>query len=126
FERAGINFEELTDTESDKILKAYGGVSRAFIDLVKRVVKIGNGASVSELTEEAAHLAIAIIKTQNPTLFKRMLSKVNFSETYQQVLNDPFYRKAYVNKDGSLNILALKEEALGKLLANVMLHNLES
>lgn len=92
-------------------------------NLLNDIIKIAQGKENVALTEEAMHFAVAIIKQTNPQLFKQMMNKIGTFNYYKQIYNE--YSKRYVNKDGTPDILKIKEEAIGKILAEYLINDTE-
>lgn len=89
--------------------------------LMQKLIAVVEGKEEQALPEEAMHFAVAIIKQTNPTLYKKLLSEINGSQTLKDVIagygNDPLYQI-----DGKPNVAKLKEEAIGKLLAEKIIN----
>ncbi len=92
-------------------------------NLLNDVIKIAEGKEEVALTEEAMHFAVAIIKQTNPVLFRQMMNKIGIFNYYKEIFNE--YSKRYVNKDGTPDILKIKEEAIGKILAEYLINDTE-
>jgi hypothetical protein len=90
--------------------------------LTQKLIQVMNGKDADTLPEEAMHFAVAIIKQTNPALYTQMMNEVNGSAILNQVFkdygDDPFYQK-----DGKRDIIKLKEEAVGKLLAEAVIRH---
>lgn len=102
----------------------YSGVN-GIAKLLEGVIQVANGKEASTLTEEAFHFAVDIIKTTNPSLFKSLLNKIGSYDLYKRTLATYSQEKTYQNPDGSPNILKLKEEAIGKVLAEYFINREE-
>jgi len=92
-------------------------------NLLNDVIRIAEGKEGVALTEEAMHFAVAIIKQTNSQLFKQMMNKIGTFNYYKKIFNE--YSKRYVLKDGSPDILKIKEEAIGKILAEYLIRDVE-
>lgn len=90
-------------------------------DAIKGLVVVVNGKEDVALPEEAMHIAVEIVRQTNPKLFKEMMDKIGtyniFSEVVAEYKNIPFYK----TKDGKPDIPKLKQEAIAKVLARVIL-----
>lgn len=85
-------------------------------DALNSLIQIAEGKEDVALTEEAAHFAVELIEQKDPKLFKQMLDAISSYRTYITVSNN--YRNLpYYQKDGKPDILKLKKEAIGKVLA---------
>lgn len=87
--------------------------------LTQGLVQVVNGKEEQALPEEAMHFALAIIKQTNPKLYNKLMSEVNkfqiLKDVFSEYGNDPLYQK-----DGKPDVIKLKEEAIGKVLAEVL------
>ncbi len=67
--------------------------------------------------EEAGHMAYAMLKDGNPKLANEMFKKIGQYAIFDKVIRDPLYiNNPLYKKDGKLDVAAIKEEAIGKLL----------
>jgi len=107
--RLGIDIQTL-DTER------YNGVN-GVAQLLSNTIQIAEGKENVALPEEGFHFIVEILKSTNPILYKAMLNKIGNYALYKNVLDSYGQNKAYQNVDGSLNIIKLKEEAIGKVLS---------
>jgi len=93
--------------------------------LMQKLIQVVQGKETDALPEEAMHFAVAIIKQTNPALYKRLMSEINQYKTLGEVFatygNDP----AYQTKDGKRDIIKLKEEAIGKVLASIIISKVD-
>jgi len=94
----------------------YGGIN-GVAKILENVIEIAQGKENIALAEEASHFITEIIKLQNPALYKQMLNKIGSYNLYKDTLSIYGQNKNYQNEDGSPNILKIKEEAIGKVLA---------
>jgi len=99
--------------------------ANAIAHLTQSLVQVVEGKEAQSLPEEAMHFAVAIIKQTNPTLYLQLLKEINgyeiLKETFAQYSTNPLYQ----TKDGKPDVLKIKEEAIGKLLAAVITNNVE-
>jgi len=107
--RLGIEVKTL-DTER------YGGIN-GVAKLLENVIEIAQGKEDVAITEEASHFITEIVKLQNNKLYKAMLNKIGSYNLYAETLRVYGQNKKYQNEDGSPNIIKIKEEAIGKVLA---------
>lgn len=111
-----------------RAVKDYDGkkVAYGIADLGQRVAWILEGKHDVALTEEAMHFAVAITKQLNPTLYKEMLNAASKYKLTADVIADPDYRKMYTDEStGKPNIPKLKEEALGKIIAEYVIKGIQ-
>lgn len=129
--RIGVDlYDDVTRAEMKAGLSKLGNfspnqIAYGIADMVEKVAWILKGKSDVALTEEAMHFAVAIIKQKNPALYKEMFNKVGQFEITRQVIRDKGYREAYKTPEGKPDILKLKEEAMGKILAEYVIEGLE-
>lgn len=105
-----------------KSLGEFGG-NNGIADLLNDLIRVAEGKEDVALTEEAMHFAVAIMKQTNPSLFKQMLNKVGSFNYYQTIF--PIYAKEYKLPDGRPDVLKIKEEAIGKILAEYLIKDTE-
>jgi len=91
--------------------------------LMQKLIQVVEGKEAQALPEEAMHFAVAIIKQTNPKLYQQLLKEINNYNIYKQVLAN--YSQIYITKDGKPDIQKLKEEAIGKLLAETIIKQTE-
>ena len=88
----------------------------------QHLVQVVNGKEAQALPEEAMHFATDIIEQTNPALFNRLMKEVNSYQTYKDVLADYGTDPLYQTKEGKPDIRKLKKEAIGKILAEVIIN----
>ena len=119
--RTGIDIKSVRDIVVDGVKVDADGVAQ----LMQSIIQVVEGKEDTALTEEAMHFAVAIIKQKNPTLYKKLLKEINNYQIYDKVLlaygKDPNYQ----TKDGKPDIAKLKEEAIGKILAETIIYKNE-
>jgi len=86
--------------------------------LAKNLIDVIEGKEDVALTEEAMHFVVEIVKQTNPVLYKKLLSEINKPE-HKEIVSyvNENYRDLY-QKDGKPDVIRLKEEAIGQVLAN--------
>jgi hypothetical protein len=105
FTLAGINYQNV-----DKISNEMGLDPIARADVLRGLLEVVEGrADATTLSEEAGHFLVEMMSENNP-LLTAMMSKVESTKMYQQVLAE--YGEVYQG-----NIDKLKKEAIGKLIA---------
>ena len=86
----------------------------AVADMLAKIAYVStNKATISTLPEEASHFLVEFLKQQGNPLYNSMLSDIDKYEEYQQVLNEYGSLPEYEG-----NTTKLKEEAIGKVIAN--------
>lgn len=127
--RMGVDLETLTKEEGKRLAVHLSGNERGMIDgianMFEKVVGIVEGKEDVALTEEAAHFVVEIVQKTNPTLFKQMMQKIGGYKIYYDTLRLYSGNELYRNKDGSVNGVALKKEAIGKLLAEYIIKGID-
>ena len=93
--------------------------------IMQKLVQVVEGKEAEALPEEAMHFAVEIIKQTNPKLYNQLLKEINNYALYKQVLADYSTDPNYQTKDGKPNIQKLKEEAIGKVLAETIINKNE-
>jgi len=85
--------------------------------MMQKLIQIVEGQEDVALPEEAMHFAVEIIKQTNPKLYQQLLKEINNHSKKDEVFaaygNDPRYQK-----DGKMDIIKLKEEAIAQVLAD--------
>lgn len=93
--------------------------------LTQKLIQLTQGAGNSVAVEEAMHFAVEIIQQKDPALFNKLLKEINNYSVLKDVYAQYSKDKAYQTKDGKPNIIKLKKEAIGRVLAEVVLQNVE-
>lgn len=110
---------DVVDDIRDSLGKKLNVVAKA--DTLSRLIEVVEGrANESTLPEEASHAAINMIGDDSP-LMKSMLDKITGYSFYKDVLDESKSKQAYRNEDGSLNLVKIKKEAMGKLVSDYIL-----
>ena len=93
--------------------------------VMQKLIQVVEGKEVQALPEEAMHFAVEIIKQTNPKLYQQLLKEINgtktLSEVFAQYSTNPYYQ----TKDGKPDVLKLKDEAIGKVLAQTIIKQAE-
>jgi len=108
-QRIGVDIKSL-DTER------YGGIN-GVAKLLENTIEIAEGKEGVALVEETSHFITEMVKLQNNKLYKAMLNKIGSYNLYAETLRVYRENKNYQNADGTPNIIKIKEEAIGKVLA---------
>jgi hypothetical protein len=118
--RIGVDVKSVSDIVVNGKKLGVNGVA----ELTQKIVQVIEGKEADSLPEEAMHFAVAIIKQKDPALYRKLLSEINgyraLKETFATYGNDPEYQI-----DGKPNVVKLKEEAIAKVLHNVISNNLD-
>lgn len=93
--------------------------------LMQKIIQVAEGKEAQALPEEAMHFAVEIIKQTNPKLYQKLLKEINntrtLTETFALYGNNPYYQ----TKDGKPDVAKIKEEAIGKVLAQTITDKIE-
>lgn len=111
--RIGVDIQSLSNKK---------GVN-AVANMLENIMQLAEGKEDVAITEEAFHFAVDIIEQTNPSLFKEMMNQIGKYNIYQSVKE--LYKEdgEYQHPDGSLNIIKLKKEAIGKLLSEMYIQS---
>jgi hypothetical protein len=93
--------------------------------IMQKLIQVVEGKEASALPEEAMHFVVEIIKQTNPALYKRLLKEINNYRLLTQVFNDYGSNPLYQTSDGKPDVLKLKDEAIAKVLAEVVIKKRE-
>jgi hypothetical protein len=99
--------------------------ANAVANITQALVQVVEGKESQSLPEEAMHFAVEIIKQTNPALYKKLLSEINSYTTLKDVFAEYSTNPAYQTADGKPNVTKLKDEAIGKVLAEVIINQSE-
>ena len=120
--RIGVDIAKVNDIVKDGVKQDADAVAL----LGQKLIQVVNGKEETSLPEEAMHFAIEIIKQTNPTLYNQLLKEINKYNTYKEVQENYGKHPDYQTKEGKPDILKLKEEAIGKVLAETIINKLEN
>lgn len=102
--------------------KRYGG-NNAVADMLRDLIQIAEGKEDVALTEEAMHFVVEIIQQSNPVLFNKLMNKIGSYQMYKSV-SEEYKDNPDYQKNGLPDVIKLKKEAIGKVLAEYfILHN---
>ena len=88
------------------------GIAKA--DMLHKIVQVvEDKADISTLPEEAAHFFVEIIKKTDPKLYDRLFNNIDTFAVYQNVIDTYGKLEGYEGNENKL-----KDEAIGKLIAN--------
>ncbi len=119
--RIGVNVESVKQV----VVEGKKLDDNAVANITQSLIQVVNGKEAESLTEEAMHFAVEILEQKNPTLFKQLLKEINSYNMYKQVLVDYSNNPYYQTPEGKPDILKLKKEAIGKILAEVVINHSE-
>lgn len=109
------------DIPIDPSLEESLGVN-GLADLLNKVIKVVKGEiGEKALPEEAMHFIVAAIKDKYPSLYSQMEKEIWKYNIYNDTLRD-YKDNLNYQKDGRPDIAKLKEEAIGKLLAGIIIN----
>ena len=120
--RIGVNVE----TVKDIVVNGIRFDANAVANLTQALVQVVEGKEAQSLPEEAMHFAVAIIKQTNPALYKKLLSEINSYNILKDVFAEYSTNPAYQTRDGKPDVIKIKEEAIGKVLAEVIIGNIQN
>lgn len=121
-EKMGINIQPLVDYARSTGLDVSGvnGVA----DLVRGIIAVAEGKESEALTEEMVHLAVEVLEQKKPNLVSEMISKIDRFKVYRDTL-EKYKNNPYYQKDGKPDIRKIKKEAVGRLLAEMIVYQNE-
>lgn len=97
----------------------------AIAEITKNLIQVLEGKEATSLTEEAMHFVVEIIEQTNPALFNKLLNEINNYKLYNGVFAEYSLDRDYQTKDGKPDVIKIKKEAIGKLLAEVVINQNE-
>lgn len=112
--RLGINITTITKEDGKKMS------INGFADAFSKLVGIVEGTEEKSLPEEVMHVVVALLKQKNPTLYKKFLGDITDYALYKDVLAEYGKLKQY-QIDGKPDIVKIKEEAVAKLLVEMLI-----
>jgi len=89
--------------------------------IMQKLVQVVEGKEATSLPEEAMHFVVEILKQKNPALYNKLLKEINNYQLLQQVFKDYTNDSRYKTKEGKPDVIKLKEEAIGKVLAETVI-----
>ena len=93
--------------------------------IMQKLIQVVEGKEAEALPEEAMHFAVEIIKQTNPALYKKLLSEINKYRILQDVFANYSSNPNYQTKDGKPDVVKLKDEAIAKVLTEVVIKQRE-
>ena len=119
--RIGVNVQEVDDIVVNGVKLDANAVAL----ITQSLVQVTQGMTDVALTEEAMHFAVEIIEQRDPALFNQLLKEIGSYRIYNQVFAEYSQDPNYQTKDGKPNIRKIKKEAIGKLLAEMIINKSE-
>ncbi len=115
FKNTGTTLEKvtgnLTDAKGNKI------DANESVDVLNRVVRVITGHENTAIPEAGMHIVARIIKERYPQIWKEMMKSADKFAIFPEVVASYKGFKAYQLLDGKPNMAKMKEETIGKLLA---------
>jgi hypothetical protein len=119
--RIGVKVENVDDIIVNGVKLNANGIA----NITQKLVQVVEGKEDIALPEEAMHFAVEIIQQTDPKLFNTLLKEINGYRILQNVIDTYGSDPNYQTKDGKPDILKLKKEAIGKVLAEVISNKAE-
>ena len=114
--RIGVDIKVLKQIEVNGV--KYDDKGAALV--MQKLIQVVEGKEAEALPEEAMHFAVSIIKQTNPALYKKLLGEINnyriLKDVFATYSKDPKYQI-----DGKPDVIKLKEEAIAKVLTQVVI-----
>ena len=119
--RIGVDIQTLKAVNIDGIKQDVNGVA----NIMQKLVQVVEGKEATALPEEAMHFAVEIIQQNDPKLFNQLLKEINNYAILNQVFKLYGTDPAYQTKEGKPDVIKLKKEAIGKVLAETIINKAE-
>jgi len=121
--KMGVDIQDLTTYAKETGLDttSINGVA----DLVRGIIAIAEQKEGVALTEELVHIAYGILEQTNPKMVTEMIAKIDRFKIYNETLKQYKDNKNYQLANGKPDIRKIKIEAVGKLLAEVIINQNE-
>ncbi len=103
--------EDLTDDQGNKL------DANESVDVLNGVVKVTQGNENTAIPEAGMHIVARIIKQNYPEMFKEMMKRVDKFSSFPDIVQEYKRFKNYQLPDGKPDMAKIKEEAIGKYLA---------
>ena len=99
--------------------------ANAVANIAQKLIQVVEGKEDAALPEEAMHFAIEIIQQKDPVLFKKLMSEINnYKQTLDEVFDTYASNPLYQTKEGKPDVIKLKKEAIGKVLAQIVINKI--
>ena len=115
FKDNGVDYESVTGGLTDEQGNPIDASEK--VDVVNKVVRVAEGHQETTIPEAGMHIIARIIKQKNATLWKEMMKGIGNFEMLSKVIERYKGFKTYQLPDGKPDIAKMKEEAIGKILA---------
>jgi hypothetical protein len=119
--RIGVNYEQVKDI----VVNGRKLDANAVANITQKLIQVVNGKEDVALPEEAMHFAVELIEQNDPKLFKQLLKEINDYNILKEVFADYGNNPLYQTKEGKPDVIKLKKEAIGKVLAEVIINKSE-
>jgi hypothetical protein len=119
--RIGVNVQSVKEVSVNGVKFDANAVA----NLTQALVQVVEGKESQSLPEEAMHFAVAIIKQTNPALYRKLLNEINSYNILKDVFAEYSTNPEYQTADGKPDVVKIKEEAIGKVLAEVIINQSE-
>jgi hypothetical protein len=115
------------DVKSTKQIVVNGAKidANAIANITQKLIEVVDGLESSALPEEAMHFAVEIMEQKDPKLFNKLLNEIGKYRIYNEVFAQYSQDKNYQTSDGKPDIRKIKKEAIGKVLAEVIINKSE-
>ena len=113
--RVGVDVQTVRDIKVNNQRIGSNGMTNA----AENLIQIVEGKESVALTEEGAHVAVEILQQKNPKLFEQMFNQIGGYQIFQTTMSE--YRDIYRTSDGKPDVRKIKKEAMGKLLAEMII-----
>ena len=118
--RIGVDIKILQQVEVNGVKQDANGVAM----IMQKLVQVVEGKEAEALPEEAMHFAVSIIKQTDPKLYRKLLGEINSYRIMSEVF-DKYGKLPSYQIDGKPDVVKLKEEAIGKVLTQVLINKNE-
>jgi hypothetical protein len=119
--RIGVNYEQVKDI----VVNGRKLDANAVANITQKLIQVVNGKEDVALPEEAMHFAVELIEQNDPKLFNQLLKEINDYNILKEVFADYGNNPLYQTKEGKPDVIKLKKEAIGKVLAEVIINKSE-
>lgn len=118
--RIGVDIKVLQQIEVNGVKQNANGAAM----LMQKLVQVVEGKEADALPEEAMHFAVSIIKQTDPSLYRKLLGEINSYRIMKDVFAD-YSKLPQYQINGKPDVVKLKEEAIGKVLTQVLINKNE-
>lgn len=118
--RIGVDIKVLEKIEVNGQKQDVNGVA----SIMQKLVQVVEGKEAEALPEEAMHFAVSIVKQTDPSLYRKLLGEINNYRITQDVFAE-YSKLPQYQIDGKPDVVKLKEEAIAKVLTQVLINKNE-